>query len=231
MQVKVDPLVQVQVLDHHSRRSSADTGRVVGVLLGSKSGAKQMVTVKRAFPLWQGVSDPAEQQQPMDADAFQQIMNLFLMANPKEKVVGWYICAAGLFTLSFLSYVQHYLSYHMHRYSTSTTLDNETAETHRFLSMQVNSNSVSDFAATSARVRDSLVHLVVDPEFEQAMRAYSCTPLGLDQGIPADDAAEEQAAGISCIFRPLSCSSLPVESAKLYGTCPAHALQHFCPQE
>jgi translation initiation factor 3 subunit F len=76
------------ILDHHTRRQEAD-GRVIGTLLGRRDGNKVELTNCFAVPHAERGDEVA-----IGKDFNKQMLSLYLRANRKEQVVGWYASCA-----------------------------------------------------------------------------------------------------------------------------------------
>lgn len=81
---QVHPVVIFSILDHYKRRNQ-DTSRVIGALLGVKSGKN--VEITNCFPV-----PHLEKQETvvLDMDYFDTMLGLHKRANAQEVVVGWY---------------------------------------------------------------------------------------------------------------------------------------------
>lgn len=82
--VIVEPMVQLSVLDHFTRREE-NQDRVVGALLGVR--VDDAFIIQNCFPMHYSESD--DDQIILDADYLEQLRTLHYRANPKEVVLGW----------------------------------------------------------------------------------------------------------------------------------------------
>jgi len=91
-QVVVHPLVLLSVVDHYSRTTrkmrDAANKRVVGVLLGLKSGGTIDVTASYAIPFEEDKDHP--EIWFLDHDYHEEMYEMSLRISSGEKIVGWY---------------------------------------------------------------------------------------------------------------------------------------------
>lgn len=85
--VEVRPLVLLSVLDHHTRRPEG-AGRVIGTLLGTRTGNRVEITNCFAVPHAERGDEVA-----IGKDFNRQMSALHARANRRERVVGWYATA------------------------------------------------------------------------------------------------------------------------------------------
>jgi len=159
--IVVHPLVLLHVLDHHTRRQQA-SGRVIGTLLGRRDGNKVEVTNCFAVPHAERGDEVA-----IGKDFNKQMLGLYLRANRKESVVGWYASAA---------------SGEQQQESNSTNKTNKSTSPDLIADT---SSLIHEFYAGESEEGDP-VHLVVDTRLQQdalSIRAYRSVPVVV-QGEP-----------------------------------------------
>jgi hypothetical protein len=84
MLFQLDPLPQLQVLDHYTRRDPS-SALAIGALLGTST--KSTTTIKSSF----AVSTTMEEGNlVLPVEEFIQSMALYRRSNPKERIVGWF---------------------------------------------------------------------------------------------------------------------------------------------
>lgn len=95
---KVHPVVIFSVLDHYKRRGDGQE-RVIGTLLGIKSG--NTVEITNCFPV-PHIENP--ETAALDMDYHESMLALHKRVNPQEIVVGWYSTGK---TISYVSSLMH----------------------------------------------------------------------------------------------------------------------------
>ncbi|KAJ3192349.1 hypothetical protein HK101_006692 [Irineochytrium annulatum] len=94
----VGPVVLFSILDHYVRRPNDDEHRVIGALLGVRTGeAEGEVEIRNCFPL---AHTETEENISIDPDYLQEIYNLHQRVNSKEVIVGWYATGSSIDALS-----------------------------------------------------------------------------------------------------------------------------------
>ncbi|KAF7186690.1 Eukaryotic translation initiation factor 3 subunit F [Pseudocercospora fuligena] len=96
--VTVQPQAIFSILDHASRRP-ADQERVIGTLLGVRSEDGTEVEIRNCYAVPHTETD---EQVEVDMDYQKQMLALYLKANPKEVLIGWYATSSELNTFSAL---------------------------------------------------------------------------------------------------------------------------------
>lgn len=80
----VRPLVVFNILDHYQRRA-ADQFRVVGTLLGTRTGL-HTVAVTNSFPVPHTETDDSV---ALNMDIHNKFLDMYTKINPDEVIVGW----------------------------------------------------------------------------------------------------------------------------------------------
>ncbi|KAN0084682.1 JAB1/Mov34/MPN/PAD-1 ubiquitin protease domain containing protein [Elaphomyces granulatus] len=98
LNVIIQPQAIFSILDHSLRRN-ADQDRVIGTLLGTRSEDGTEVEIRSCFAV--GHTETTDQVE-VDMEYQKQMLALYLKANPKEVLVGWYATSSELNTFSAL---------------------------------------------------------------------------------------------------------------------------------
>ncbi|KAI9222909.1 maintenance of mitochondrial structure and function-domain-containing protein [Blastocladiella britannica] len=86
--VVVHPLVLLSVVDHYNRVAKNTKKRVVGILLGQRSGATYNVANSFAVPFEEDDKDPSVWF--LDHNYVESMQEMFKKVNARERLIGWY---------------------------------------------------------------------------------------------------------------------------------------------
>lgn len=98
LKVSIQPQALFSILDHSLRRNK-DQDRVIGTLLGQRSEDGTEITIQNCYAV---PHTETQEQVEVDMDYQKTMLALYLRANPKEVLVGWYATSAELNTFSAL---------------------------------------------------------------------------------------------------------------------------------
>lgn len=98
---KLHPVVVFGVLDHYKRRAD-NQFRVLGALLGEKTGPGEVV-IKNSFPV---PHTETEDSVTLDEGYLKSMLELHKRVNPKEVVVGWYSTGSEVTYVTSLVHTQ-----------------------------------------------------------------------------------------------------------------------------
>ncbi|KAG8624568.1 hypothetical protein KVT40_007635 [Elsinoe batatas] len=104
LSVTIQPQALFAILDHSLRRP-ADSERVIGTLLGTRSEDGTEVEIKNCYAVPH--TETAEQVE-VDMEYQKSMLGLHLRANPREVLIGWYATSSELNTFSAL--IQNFYS-------------------------------------------------------------------------------------------------------------------------
>jgi len=103
--VTIHPVALFSILDHYLRRKD-DQDRVIGTLLGVRTGSEaDTVEVRSSFAV---LHSETSEQVAVDMEYHRTMYELHHKVNPKEVIVGWYSTGSNLNTYSAL--IQNFYS-------------------------------------------------------------------------------------------------------------------------